>query len=417
MTYRPATTDDVPRVLALFGPDPASALTVGTFRERLSTGEYRPEWTWLAEAGTGDDGVEAAGVWWGDTAPNGLDALLARPGLPRDRRIAVAGGLMAAAHRSFDPNRTLPAFQVQLPVDWRERREVTAALSWRWEAAVAAGLTDELERLRFEWAAGTAIPRPTGRLVFRREPEDQVFAHVFRHALAGTLDATSRRMADVVGEPAQARSDVDFYRNRMRGDRGWWFTASRPDGELVGFGVPSRNNKVPVVGYLGVLPEHRGHGYIDDILAEVTRILAAEARAGVIHADTDVANKPMAAAFERAGYRNIARRVVLSAPIRLTLPDQLVAAGEADGGQGPVGVGGGLHGSGRRGETEQPPPVALPQQQAEQRLGQRLVLLTPLDADVLGEPGDVARVAVTVKDAGQFGEPAGLGDYQAVQPH
>lgn len=317
MTFRPATTDDVPRVLGLVVPDPASPLTVGAFREQLAAGEYRPEWTWLAEAGAGEDSIEAAGVWWGDTAPNGLDALVTRPELPRDRRIAVTGGLMMAAHRSFDPSRTLPTFQIQLPVDWRERRDVTAALSWRWEAAVAAGLTDELERLRFEWTAGTPIPEPSGRLVFRREPDDEVFADVFRRALAGTLDATSRRLADVVGEPTQARSDVDFYRNRLPGDRGWWFTVSRPDGELIGFGVPSRNSQVAVVGYLGVLPEHRGHGYIDDILAEVTRILSAEARARVIHADTDVANKPMAAAFERAGYRNIARRVVLSAPIRL----------------------------------------------------------------------------------------------------
>jgi RimJ/RimL family protein N-acetyltransferase len=317
VTFRPATTDDVPRILGLVVPDPASPLTAGAFRERLTAGEYRPEWTWLAEAGTGEDGIEAVGVWWGDTAPNGLDALVTRPELPRDRRIAVTGGLMMAAYRSFDPSRTLPAFQIQLPVDWRGRRDVTAALSWRWEAAVAAGLTDELERLRFEWAAGTPIPEPSGRLVFRREPNDEVFADVFRRALAGTLDATSRRLADVVGEPTQARSDVDFYRNRLPGDRGWWFTVSRPDGELIGFGVPSRNSEVAVVGYLGVLPEHRGHGYIDDILAEVTRILSAEARARVIHADTDVANKPMAAAFERAGYRNTARRVVLSAPIRL----------------------------------------------------------------------------------------------------
>jgi RimJ/RimL family protein N-acetyltransferase len=103
----------------------------------------------------------------------------------------------------------------------------------------------------------------------------------------------------------------------MPGDRGWWFTASTPGGQPVGFGVPSRNSEVPVVGYLGVLPEHRGYGYIDDILAELTRILAAEAQADVIHADTDLTNGPMAAAFERAGYRNTARRVVLSAPLHL----------------------------------------------------------------------------------------------------
>jgi RimJ/RimL family protein N-acetyltransferase len=69
-----------------------------------------------------------------------------------------------------------------------------------------------------------------------------------------------------------------------------------------------------VVGYLGVVPEHRGHGYADDILAEITRILADEAGAEVIRADTDLANAPMAASFERAGYRNFSRRLVFSAP-------------------------------------------------------------------------------------------------------
>jgi RimJ/RimL family protein N-acetyltransferase len=318
-TYRPAVADDASRILPLVTPDPASRLTADTFRERLATGEYRPEWTWLAESGTGANGdrLQAAAIWWGDFAPNGLDALFAHPALPRDHRVAITSGLLAAAHRAFDPSRTVPAFHVSLPVDWRARGDVVAALSWRWEAAATAGLTDELERLRFEWAAGTPVPEPAGRLVFRREPDDEVFTNLFRRTLTATLDATSRRTADVVGEYAQARSDVAFYRDRMRGDRGWWFTASTPDGEHVGFGVPSRNSQVPVVGYLGVLPEHRGHGYIDDVLAEVTRILATEARADVIYADTDVANKPMAAAFERAGYRNTGRRVVLSAPLRL----------------------------------------------------------------------------------------------------
>jgi hypothetical protein len=36
--------------------------------------------------------------------------------------------------------------------------------------------------------------------------------------------------------------------------------------------------------------------------------------AEVIRADTDLANAPMAASFERTGYRNFARRLVFSAP-------------------------------------------------------------------------------------------------------
>lgn len=309
---RPAAAADIPAVTPLVAPDPACPLTQGDFRRRLASGEYRPEWTWLAETG-GD--VAAAGIWWGDTSPGGLDALFARDNLPRDQRASLAGRLIAAAHAAFSQSssRTIPAFHLSVPPDWRSRHDVVAALSWRWQAALAAGLTEELERLRFAWHRAAGVPSPSARLEFRHDADDEVFADLFRRTLTGTLDTTTRRAADAAGDDAQARADVAFYRDRMRGERDWWLVACH-QGEPVGFGIPSRNTDVPVVGYIGVLPEHRGHGYIDDILAETTRVLADKAGAAVIHADTDVANRPMAAAFERAGYVNFARRVVLSAP-------------------------------------------------------------------------------------------------------
>jgi len=66
-----------------------------------------------------------------------------------------------------------------------------------------------------------------------------------------------------------------------------------------------------VNGYLGVVPEMRGHGYAADLLAEATRILAADG-AQLVRADTDLANVPMARTFERARYRNFGVRLVLS---------------------------------------------------------------------------------------------------------
>jgi len=317
MIIRPATEADIPDILPLIAPDPASPLTQYDYRRRLAAGEYRPDWTWLAAAGNGTSDITALAVWWGDTAPNGLDALFTQATLPRDQRAALAGRLIGTAHAAFRKSfhRTIPAFHLTLPPDWRARRDVTTALSWRWEAALAAGLTQELERLRFEWRSPAPVPAASSRLVFRRDGDDEVFADLFCRVLTGTLDATTRAAADVVGEYVQAHADVAFYRDRMRGDRAWWLVAELPSGEPVGFAVPSRNTDVPVVGYIGVLPEHRGHGYIDDILAETTRVLVHEAGALVIHADTDLANRPMAAAFERAGYVNFARSLVLSAPL------------------------------------------------------------------------------------------------------
>lgn len=50
-----------------------------------------------------------------------------------------------------------------------------------------------------------------------------------------------------------------------------------------------------------------------NILGEITRILAVEAGAQSIRSDTDLTNAPMAAAMERLGYGNFARRLVFSA--------------------------------------------------------------------------------------------------------
>jgi RimJ/RimL family protein N-acetyltransferase len=316
--FHPAGEADLERVIPLIVPDPASVLTATTFTARLANREYRPEWTWIAEAsdGSGAGPPLAMGVWWGDprdSRPSALDGLLA-PG-PQDDRSRIAAGLLAAAHEAYaragagEP----PAYHVFLPGDWRDRPDVVAALAWRERAAHAAGLVASLERLRYEWTVHDGLPDPPARLRLRPEPDDEVFVGLFRRTLEGTLDATSRREAAQIGAEAQARADVAFYRDKMLGDRAWWRVAETPDGQVTGFGLPSRNVDFPVVGYLGVLPEHRGHGYVDEILAGITRFLATQAGAEVIRADTDLANRPMAASFERAGYRNFARRLVLSA--------------------------------------------------------------------------------------------------------
>ena len=83
----------------------------------------------------------------------------------------------------------------------------------------------------------------------------------------------------------------------------WWRVATLGDGEPVGFVFPARHDYGPIIAYIGVRPAHRRHGYIDDILAEGTHILA-EAGGPRSRANTDVGNVPMAKAFARAGYDN-----------------------------------------------------------------------------------------------------------------
>ena len=319
MIFLPLEDAELGRLEPLLVRDPASALTAEGFHARMSAGEYRPEWIWVAEHEHGDEPAGAgppamAAIWWGpaeEKKPAALDALYAR-GADRAR---AASALLAAAHAAFARAglRTPPDYHIFLPADWRDRPEVPDALAWRLDAARRAGLTGQLERSRYEWTPDGGMPAPSGRLTFRPEPDDEVFVGLFSRALTGTLDATSRKEAEASGARTQASQDVAFYRDHMVGQRSWWRVAETPAGEVAGFGIPSRNSDVPVVGYLGVLPDHRGRGYVNDILAEITRILVAEAGATKIHADTDLKNRPMSAAFERCGYRVIGRRIVMSA--------------------------------------------------------------------------------------------------------
>ena len=309
MIFRRTADSDVERLLPLLASDPTGMLTADQYKIRSGNREYRPEWTWVAEEGGGGPPAAVA-IWWGDpraSRPASLDGLFVRePAGSAD----LAAGLLAAAHEAYADQP--PDFHIFLPGDWQDRPDTVAALAWREEAARRVGLTARLERLRYEWTPQAGLPDRPGRLAFRAEADDEVFAELFCRVLADTLDLTSRQEAEAIGAPAQARKDVQFYRDNMLGDRSWWRIAWTPDGQMAGFGIPSRNTECPVVGYLGVLPEHRGHGYVDEILAEITRILATEANAAAIHADTDLDNVPMAAAFERAGYRNVGRRLVLS---------------------------------------------------------------------------------------------------------
>ncbi|MFJ8624920.1 GNAT family N-acetyltransferase [Kitasatospora sp. NPDC093550] len=318
MIIRPTATADLDRVLPLIAPDQCSALTADAYRARLADGEYRTDWTWIVQDAP-DGPPLALAVWWGDPdddLPSALDGLYLRDAAgSADDRTELASALLTAAHAAYAAAGAdaAPDYHLILPGNWRERPGTAEAVAWRREAARRSGLPASVERLRYEWTPPVGLPEPSGRLLLTAEPDDEVFVDLFRRVLVGTLDADTRKEAERLGAEAQARADVAFYRDTMLGDRSWWRVARTPDGEPVGFGIPSRNHAFPVVGYLGVLPEHRGRRYADDLLAEITRILAAEASPERIRADTDLTNAPMAAAFDRLGYRNDTRRLVLSA--------------------------------------------------------------------------------------------------------
>ncbi|MEV4510497.1 GNAT family N-acetyltransferase [Dactylosporangium sp. NPDC049525] len=325
---RAATPADVDRVAAVVVDEPIGWIDAERFRADLAQRMYRPEWTWIAEQ---RGRIVARALWWGladGTYPVALDCLTVDPSVPD--RAALAAELLAAGLPALGAP-VAPQFNVSVTGGWRDDPATVAAVGWRRAAARAAGLTDEVERLRFEWtpaptgpAASTPPAMPgesvvppgatlgtDGPLVFK-EAGDEEFLDVFRRVAVGSLDAQTRRSLSAEGLDATARAEMDFYLG-CPGERSWWRIATTPDGAVVGLAVPSATPYHRNVGYLGVVPEMRGRGYVDAILAEITRIHAADG-AQVITATTDAANVPMAAAFTRAGYHVTEIRLVYTAP-------------------------------------------------------------------------------------------------------
>jgi len=200
------------------------------------------------------------------------------------------------------PEGTQPPYYLRfVDPDWRGAAATRQATEDRMAAAARTGARLFVERLRLEWRPGTPVPAPTGRLSFRAVTDAGELLALMTDVMDGTLDAHGRddltRMSPREAAAKHYEEELALYTS----PRDWWRIADLPGGEPAGFVIPAHNGYSAIIAYLGVVPAHRGHGYIADILAEGTRVLAAQ-DVPYIRASTDLGNVPMAAAFHRAGW-------------------------------------------------------------------------------------------------------------------
>lgn len=275
----------------------------------LGQGRRRPEWLWVALRG---DRLLARVGWWsrsGDGQPLLLDILDFAGGAA-----GTAEELLRTAMAQVVPAGGRPPEYTRLvPVGWRDDPAARRAVQERMAVLERTGARLFVERLRLEWRAGTPLPEPDPRLAFRPVRDAEDLLGLMTEVMEGTLDAHSR---DDLTRMSAREGAVKHYQEELAGystPREWWRVATLHSGEPVGFVIPAHNAYNPIIAYIGVLPRHRGSGYVDGVLAEGTRILvehclAAEGVRG-IRASTDLANVPMARAFERAGYEVFERQI------------------------------------------------------------------------------------------------------------
>ncbi|MEU6054306.1 GNAT family N-acetyltransferase [Streptomyces xanthochromogenes] len=269
----------------------------------LTTGRRIPEWMWVALRG---DRVLARLSWWTGAkgeAPEALDFFDVDDSLPPAERHEIGLRLLETATAAVVPAGTeRPEYGRFLPGDWREDPAAREVVETRLNIVAASGATPLVERLRLEWRPGTPLPQASTRLTFRPATDREELVSLMTLVVEGSLDEHTRAELLTMSprESAELMYEEEF--ERYRTPRAWWRIAElREGGGPVGFVIPARNSYNPIIAYIGVLPAHRGHGYIDDILAEGTRVLA-EQDVPRIRAATDLPNVPMAAAFARAGY-------------------------------------------------------------------------------------------------------------------
>lgn len=211
----------------------------------------------------------------------------------------MAGNLSEKIGYVLDSPSSPPHWQM----DPQERRNVLEALGFRISR----------ETNRFEWHAPietTAIPSNEAHdpIAYRSLPEvgEAAFVDAIMRVSQFTHDQQITEERLEKGPLAQAQEMFQDLQ-QMKYEPEWWQLAYTAKNELIGFLMPTVSPTFATIGYIGVLPEQRGHGYIDRLLKQATDVLV-QAGETYIRADTDIKNTPMAKAFLRAGYQQFASR-------------------------------------------------------------------------------------------------------------
>ncbi|MFE1903116.1 GNAT family N-acetyltransferase [Streptomyces gardneri] len=305
MTFvRPARPDELPALIEHPGDPERNAATRAYLTQLLDSGCTRPEWCLVAE--DGDGRLTGSVVLWtipGHEVPLALVLFEA----PEDAPETAAALLDAAAARAGE----LGAKELEHVVDSpAQAPQFQRNPERRGELLRASGFAAIRDGRRFSLRVPAgALPADDARLTFRSLAElgPEPFVAVLAELLADTADA--RLAADVQEHGARRAAELLFEETaELKHEPAWWELGYDADGTVAVISLPAENPSVPVIGFVGVAPAHRGKGYATSVVIRGTRVLAA-AGATEIRGDCDAANVAMAKAFERAGYVNFADRL------------------------------------------------------------------------------------------------------------
>lgn len=265
----------------------------------LRAGTTQPRWWWTAYDDARSVPV-ARQHWWGPPGQGKPIVVVQAQVVDVD----AAAALLAHARDVME----LPDAWSELTLEGDDDRDPWTAYPDRVAVLERAGFSFQIDRVRVEWLRGTPLPEPPTRLALR--PASQLaetqLVELFAAVADGSLDHSMQEERLYGGREAEAARRLKFVRAYPGvGDR--FAVGVDGTGTVVGYVAPAVDARLGIVAEIGVAEPFRGNGYVHELLASAVHELA-DAGADRIIADTDCPNKPMRAAFIRAGFREFARR-------------------------------------------------------------------------------------------------------------
>lgn len=164
------------------------------------------------------------------------------------------------------------------------------------------GFHIEQEKKSFAASSLNCINTPK-KLSFKtlQEIGENEFIKAIEQVSAGTLDQDDLNSIKMLGPEEAAKQYFDILKE-IDFNPYWWQVAYNDNNEFVGLVVPQKFDETSgAINYIGVVPEQRGKGYVDALLAHGTQRLLDEKLEEII-ADIDIQNVPLEKALMRLGY-------------------------------------------------------------------------------------------------------------------
>lgn len=280
--------------------DPTTPGLADSLRRLWDGGAGRPEWTLLAE----DDGQPVGRLaLFTEPFGCGLEVREGRlAGLWLDRQAAE----LHAVGRKLLEAATELASGVTPFIERRLNPEIHDDIGF-WRGVLAdAGFELFQEKGGFVWAdPGEELARPT-RLTFTSLAEvgREAYAQAMAATIPGTLDRNDRFYLEACGPLGWGTEMVGF---ADTDDEPTWLLAHELDGTLAGYvGVSRFEDGVGTIAHIGVSPDRRGRGYVDELMRAANRSARMRGYRSML-SDVDTQNVPMLAAMERNGHRRNVR--------------------------------------------------------------------------------------------------------------